>query len=418
MSVRRRSSSAYAYGKPHNYVGIYAGNGSVVADKTIVHNIVVSQTTDSTGHPYRELNGTNGNIGGNFYSVNQEYEGVASPERVYRAGWVGSNYSYDGTFLAYSGSAAFPGSNGSSQLTLWGLGSTAVARCTPTSPVAGVSTFVGELHEGLPHVIGSSALRERVMRARKGRTRSSSSKVGDEYLNAEFGWKPLLSDVTKFATAVKKSHKVLTQYERDSGRRVRRRYYFPSISSSEVQDLGLGQTVPALDTRFYSNSVYRFPLTRTVTTQIDRWFSGAFTYYLNMGDSARDRLERHAQEANKLLGTRLTPEVLWELAPWSWAADWVSNVGDIAHNVSAFSNDGLVMQYGYVMERASIAHTYELKGVRMVDRPSDVLNLSQTFRTVTKQRQAASPYGFGINESSFTGRQVAIVAALGLARRR
>jgi hypothetical protein len=127
-------------------------------------------------------------------------------------------------------------------------------------------------------------------------------------------------------------------------------------------------------------------------------------------------MERYEQEANKLLGTRLTPETLYELTPWSWAADWVSNLGDVAQNISSFGADGLVLHHGYIMERSTVSRTFEMKGVALKGQPK--YDLSQTYTTVVKQRVKATPYGFGLDVGSFSPHQVAIVAALGLSRSR
>lgn len=109
----------------------------------------------------------------------------------------------------------------------------------------------------------------------------------------------------------------------------------------------------------------------------------------------------------------MTPEVLWELAPWSWAVDWFSNTGDVIHNISTLGYDGLVMEYGYMM-----THTqYD----RRVEATALVNGVSVSARTVsrreTKRRTVATPYGFGIDDTTLSPRQLAILAALGLSRR-
>lgn len=122
-------------------------------------------------------------------------------------------------------------------------------------------------------------------------------------------------------------------------------------------------------------------------------------------------------EANKLLGTRLTPEVLWNLAPWSWAADWITNTGDVLHNISMFAQDGLVLRYGYVMEETIIERTWTLHGVGFKSSPGPY-NFSSTLREIHKVRRKATPFGFGVSEEAFTPRQYSILAALGMSRGR
>jgi hypothetical protein len=122
---------------------------------------------------------------------------------------------------------------------------------------------------------------------------------------------------------------------------------------------------------------------------------------------------RDAALADKLFGISLTPEVLWNLAPWSWAVDWFSNTGDVISNLSDWASDGLVLQYGYMMEHTVSSYTYSMSptGIyRGVPAPP------VSFVTETKIRRRASPFGFGINLSALSARQNAILVALGLSR--
>jgi len=125
----------------------------------------------------------------------------------------------------------------------------------------------------------------------------------------------------------------------------------------------------------------------------------------------------HAETAKKLLGFDITPEVLWELVPWSWAVDWFTNVGDLIKNVSAFSTDGLVMRYGYIMEHSIARDTYIHIGPTGF-RSQSVFCEPYTFVCETKLRRRATPFGFGLNLEALTGRQKSIIAALGLTRLR
>jgi hypothetical protein len=133
-----------------------------------------------------------------------------------------------------------------------------------------------------------------------------------------------------------------------------------------------------------------------------------FIYYLPTGDSAREKISRYGAYARKLLGIDLTPEVLWNLSPWSWAADWFSNTGDVMHNISAFGSDGLVMRNGYTM-----CHS----GLTQVDSGSySGFYQVKTRVRETKTRHVATPYGFGVSYDGLSARQIATVAALGLSR--
>jgi hypothetical protein len=92
-------------------------------------------------------------------------------------------------------------------------------------------------------------------------------------------------------------------------------------------------------------------------------------------------------------------------------------VGDIVSNVNAMLTEGLVIPYGYIMRQHDMVIRSRLdfkvwKGSEWVD--------ATVFDTVfgkAQRRLPASPFGFGISDSGLTGKQMSILAALGLSRR-
>jgi hypothetical protein len=152
---------------------------------------------------------------------------------------------------------------------------------------------------------------------------------------------------------------------------------------------------------------------QTDTTKTTTWFSGCYTYQYE--PTEMDNLERIVQEASLLYGLELTPEVLWNLAPWSWLVDWVANVGPVVHNLSAFQQDGLVIRYGYVMETTT--RTYRRTNtVRPQSFAPIPFVYDDSFIGTRKRRVQATPYGFGLTLDAFTNRQWSILAALGMTR--
>lgn len=289
------------------------------------------------------------------------------------------------------------------------FGSRAIQATIPTSSDASTVNLLGELYrDGLPTIIGSLLTRTKNVRS-----------VGAEYLNVEFGWKPLVSDLTKLMHSVKNSSRIIQQLKRDSGRTVRRRFSFPETVETSQKLVSYSSSESLLDgfsggsggTVSFRDSVSM--QTRTITRV---WFSGAYSYYLDPGDSILSKAIEYEALANKVLGTRLTPSALWELAPWSWLVDWFMNVGSCVSNASALGSDGLVIKYGYLMRHT--VSTYDLSVLADLGSiyyprqgPIPVVN---SYRLSRKERWKASPYGFGLNLSSLSVRQWAILVALGL----
>jgi len=277
------------------------------------------------------------------------------------------------------------------------FGATAIARVLPTNPNSSLSTALGELKkDGLPSIPGSS-MRDQADLARK---------AGNEFLNVEFGWLPLVNDVRKFADSVKRSRVLIDQYRRDSDRKIRRRYVLP-VDDTVTVLTGTAQGSGAL---FFPNATY----TKTVGERF--WFSGAFRYHVPVGDDFYSRLRRYESYSHRLFDTRLTPELLWNLAPWSWAVDWFTNTGDVIHNISALGADGLVMQYGYVMRHAYIDEVAEGTYSGSLNYGAVSGYASKRILSEVKQRRGANPYGFGVTFSSLSATQLAVLTALGLTR--
>jgi peptidoglycan/xylan/chitin deacetylase (PgdA/CDA1 family) len=148
------------------------------------------------------------------------------------------------------------------------------------------------------------------------------------------------------------------------------------------------------------------------TRVVKRYFKGAFTYYLPSDYESRNKVEEAAFYLDKILGLQLTPEVLWNLTPWSWAADWVGNFGDVLANVSDYATDGLVLRYGYMMEHSISKVTYTIPDIPALGGRT----LTQTHFREVKKRVPATPFGFGLTFDSFSTKQKAILAALGITK--
>jgi len=301
------------------------------------------------------------------------------------------------------GAETFPPFSQSSETTLAAWGSKAIALCKPTNHVASAATALIELyHDGLPKMLGHTLWEAGTHRARK---------AGSEYLNFEFGFKPLANDIANFAYGVVAMDRLIAQYERDAGRVVRRKWSFPPEDSIQVFKVSgsAGISTSPSSTGLYDPLATGLGAVYCVKkTSVKRWFSGAFTYYIPKGKKSE-----HPGLARKLLGIELTPEVIWNVAPWSWAVDWFTNVGDVISNYQSWIQDGLVLQYGYIMEHSLSSNTYYWSG-KTGYYTSDAIPEPITFITESKVRRKATPFGFGVLLSGLTNRQKAISAALGL----
>lgn len=295
------------------------------------------------------------------------------------------------------------------------FGATAVSRCAPTVPHADLATDLAELaHDGLPSLTSST------IKGKNGRTfRGISSDLAEDNLKAQFELLPLVSSYKDVSKAIRRREYILRQYSRDSGRPVRRTYGLPTETTTttqyENQTSGSGLW-PGMNGRVWSSSGN---ITKRTTITVDKWFVGSFVYHRAGGDSTWNKLERGYQDMNHLVGLGLGPSTGWNLLPWSWAADYFTNIGDVMENVQMAMNDGLIMQYGYVMCTEVQRTEYIRKNIVWNSHFPAITWPTTLVASVTrtrKWRRKANPFGFGITYDQLNWRQMSILASLGITR--
>jgi len=375
-----------------------------------------SQVTDSENHPWPSK-GT-GDVGGEFYTqkkyilLNPAH--VSGFRRVDLSSSSYETYRFNGylhnVYPPYAG--YFPPAKDSSVSSLNQAGTKAVALCMPTNSLINLSTFLGELlKDGLPRASAES-WKAGTIRARK---------AGDDYLNAQFGWKPIANDIARVALLIDQAERTVAQFERDAGKWVRRRFSFPRVLTNTLDRTLTTYEAPYVG--IYAEvqrAVHPGQRSTRVSTQFsqDRWFSGAFTYHLPSDWNSRGAMRNARSQIRHALSVDLDPETVWNLTPWSWAIDWFSSTGDVVHNLNAWSKYGLVMRYGYMMEHTLNRVDYDTSytGPQIEGQVPASVTPSTSFITETKRRVRANPFGFGVSWNGLDKFQLSIAAALGLSR--
>lgn len=295
----------------------------------------------------------------------------------------------------------------------------AYSRSAPTTVQWDAALFLGELREGLPRLI-PDLWKGSINQARK---------AGSDYINVEFGWKPLLSDIINATEALKKATRQLAQ----QGQRVHRRYVLPETYVTDSRPYLGNASIYMQNSRGFAPTgggdyaTHQTSSEINVTTlyskarRVRRWFEGEFSHFLPLGFDPDDFLSR----ANALINIKITPETLWNLAPWSWLVDWNYRIGDSIASNQLASNDNLVMHYGYAMETVdytsavsySVDSATNSSSTVYSGRPSGKVGYLNT--TTYKTRLRANPYGFTAGSpGALTGSQSAILGSLGLTKLR
>lgn len=331
--------------------------------------------------------------------VSNSYRGQFIPNVI---GWTLEGYPYD-TFKMIS------------------QGATGYARFKPGKPIANIGQFLIELKDipRLPRVMSKLLSRrgwygiQHHMRElpRMYKRLGLFREMGSEYLNVEFGWKPFLRDLQGGVTAAVGLHEALAQLARDNGRGVRRRGRIStdtSISETELLGSGHPPVYPTVPSSLFAGPWRQRELIQTGETYK---FAGKFRYWIP--DVGTPQWERRATYA--LFGLNPTPHLLWSVLPWTWLIDWVSNTGDIMSNLSENSAENLVAEYACVMGTRYERRTRYIDfGLPNGSRGS----CSASVERVSKARDVATPYGFGLTWEGFNPKQLSILAALGLTRQR
>lgn len=292
-----------------------------------------------------------------------------------------------------------------------------ISEASPTAPKAGITTALYEIkREGLPSM--ASKVVEGLGRTGPWvrRIKAPVKGSGSDYLNWQFGWLPVVSDVRKLAESAMKADELLRHLYRDSGKVVRRKRGNPDFtrvinqSSSESNAYGC----PTMGTGSYASITGGKQFTSTETTR-SMWFSGAFMYHLPESVTSLGKLRSLASDARYLYGISVSPIDVWNLIPFSWLADWVVNTGDVISNISDQLYNKQVLKYGYMMAHTTRT-TYTHGTIKLVDGFTHVPRATQVYDI--KQRIQATPFGFGLNWDGFSAYQLSILAALGISRGR
>jgi hypothetical protein len=336
------------------------------------------------------------------------------------------------------------------------LGTKFIQRARPGNPTASLAQFVAELHD-IP----------RIPRYLKVRLASFLKHLPSEYLNVEFGWKPFLEDLWKAYKTSTTLEARLAQLVRDNGLHIKRkrrllgeeepqkdtlfdddlplntvewiRFGIDGPNSSDdppddLLDFNSFRLSDPVGIEMNSNDFHmaltqkHFKLERE--TQVFARGTGTFTYYVpDIGSSEWTR-----KAINVLFGANPNPLVLWQVLPWSWLVGWWTNADSILSNAMSNAVDNEVYENCSVTYEKRVTHTATLdiawdpfymnlggfgfQEDHIVLMPSGRDSLKWSCFEHYKLRRPATPFGFGIDMSGLTAAQYAILAALGLSRRR
>lgn len=282
----------------------------------------------------------------------------------------------------------------------------------PTKEIAQIGeTIVSLLRGDIPHIFS------RIENLARNPTWSRAGKTaGGEYLNTVFGWTPLIRDFENaikvlttvdhliYGTAYRRHRKVKwdTKFSTvQGGVPGTRSIYAPSGTSS----VGAGTSLPE-----YQHIM-----------KYDVFLSARLVPIARPGLGANKFIDEAGEKLQQL--GLWYPALGWDLLPYSWLIDWFTNLGASLNNAYTYGSQPGMISSDYIWATSrvqAITHlNFGLDGVWLSQSGGTQARYSGHPRTVStaKTRFQANPFGFGLDLSGLNASQVAILAALGLAKR-
>lgn len=253
--------------------------------------------------------------------------------------------------------------------------------------------------------------------------------LGSDYLNIVFGWTPLIQE---YANVIKVGMALDRAIYYESFRR-KRQWEGPNMSGELGEDVLIS----------YANTPYRAAGSQSKGSigpasghganykQHARWvesedyhFSSKYTGLAKPSRRANS-FNDQAMDVMKRLGVVDDPRLLWDLTPWSWLVDWFTTMGDSISNASVYApiSGKYTVDYAYLTTRRVRTVEGRLLKLSSLTQPyytrsHSIQRATSAATSVTKWRNRATPFGFGLQLGDLSVSQYAILVALGLARSR
>jgi hypothetical protein len=224
-----------------------------------------------------------------------------------------------------------------------------------------------------------------------------------------------------------KLEKRLAQIRRDNGQSVRRsgRLFYDKVVSDKTNisaEVGIwGAEIAAAGN--YDPQPYG-PYETWTEEETRVWFAGKGSYLLPH-DLHEDPLRGKVGDFITLLARIPSPSSVYKLIPWTWLLNWFSNLGEIVEQAYGHGVGEFTLDYCYLMRTVTHKRFYALANYRrpyLVDYSGQPLvalgdrEASCVITKTTKERIAATPFGFNITLGDLSASQLAILTALGLSR--
>lgn len=284
-----------------------------------------------------------------------------------------------------------------------------------------LKTSAGLFHDAWGQISARSTLGKAIRGSDRIRWRMQPKKAADNFLNHQFGWVPFLSDMSKMYKTWQDASIIKSRLNRQNGQWLKRHTRIKRLLESE-NVIYTRTDYPGCQPAgypFYGMYKPGSPIKYTVTLKeyTDVWYEGQFRFYRPEFDRSLDGYDsvyREVQRMMALYGVNTNPTTIWAATPWSWLVDWFTNTRDVIQRLEDYGTDQVASKYMYLMHHRRRVFEMHSQFTTKDDRYHDLYWYRSA--DIKRRQPASSSFGFNLATSSLTGRQLAILGALGITR--
>jgi len=248
----------------------------------------------------------------------------------------------------------------------------------------------------------------------------SPKKLADQFVGIQFGWKPFVNDVSQMLDLTDHYFTYVEQAESMNDKWVQRTFHEEEITSEQLVYNQTRDRSSPLFATYLNPSVQG--TCESVTLQVRRqkmtriWYAGSFKYYRPEFDRSLTMNEnvRAGRQFLTLAGANINPVLLYKVTPWTWLIDMFANVGGNIQAAQDIATNAVASRYMYLMRE--VFDRYEYTSTHRL--PNTVITgISYQEVRVKRRVEAESPFGFTLPVGGLSDMQLAILGALGIARK-
>nr|QDH91527.1 MAG: hypothetical protein H2RhizoLitter491068_000001 [Leviviridae sp.] len=248
--------------------------------------------------------------------------------------------------------------------------------------------------------------------------------LAEHFINHNFGWVPFLGDIGDFAATYVDADAIIRRITAENGKWIRKKV---KVSKDDRNEVLVDETAPHSSISYGIPCFpYAFPAdfflsppswTVTESEKLSITAAGEFRFYRPEFDSSLPDYSsawNQVTRAMKIYGAEVNPYHIWQATPWSWLADWVSNLGAHIQRLQDSIEDQVAAAYFFITSHKSVVRTMTIR----LPFVTGLVSLSFERSYFSRQRVSAdSPYGFRLSWDDLSPKRIAILGAIGITRK-